>query len=99
MPLDSYESGEFADIEERLIARFSPPLRPDEVQRRLVETVRSFEEARIRTYLAVLIERAATEHLLSVVADAPGGETPPPLTADVELPSPRMASASLIGGG
>jgi hypothetical protein len=70
--VDAYESGEFQMLEERLIAKFSPPLRPEEVQRCLVETVAAFEDAPVRTYLSVLIERSATDRLRTAVRDAPG---------------------------
>jgi hypothetical protein len=68
--LDSYESGELRPLEQRLIARFSPPLRPEAVQRCLVETVLRFEGARVRTYRSVLIERAATDRLRTAVGEA-----------------------------
>ena len=57
----------FDDLEQRLMTRFSPPLRPDDVRRRLAETAVSFEDARVTAYLPLLIERAAVDHLLAVV--------------------------------
>ena len=65
--LEPYEPHELADLEERLIDRFSPPLRPDEVQRCLAQSAASYQDARVRTYLPVLIERAAVERLQAIV--------------------------------
>ena len=65
------EPREIRLIEERLIARFCPPLRPEAVRGRLVETVDSFRSARVRTYVAVLVERAVTRRLLTTPADPP----------------------------
>jgi hypothetical protein len=64
---DSFESGQLRSIEERLIARFSPPLRPEDVRRCLAESVVGFEDARVRMYLLVLVERAATDRLQACV--------------------------------
>ena len=61
------EPGQFRDLEERLIARFSPPMRPEDVERCLTETVVSYQDARVTMYLAVLIERAAVDHLQAIV--------------------------------
>jgi hypothetical protein len=58
------------DLEARLIARFSPPLRPEAVQRCLGDVIAHFDTARVKTYLAVLIERRATDRLRAAVADA-----------------------------
>ena len=58
-----FESGKLRDLETRLLRRFSPPLRPEHVQRCLVETVMRFEDAPVRAYLPVLIERAAVTQL------------------------------------
>ena len=60
----------FGDLEERLIARFSPPLRPDEVRRCLAQCAVSYQDARVRTYLPILIERNAVDRLLAVVRQA-----------------------------
>jgi hypothetical protein len=63
-----YGSAALIDLETRLIARFSPPLRPEEVQRCLIDAVASLATARIQTYLPVLIERAATDRLRLALA-------------------------------
>ena len=68
---DLYEAGRLGDLEARLMTRFSPPLRPEQVQRCLVETVVRFDEARVRAYLPVLIERAATDQLHTEVRHLP----------------------------
>jgi len=68
---DLYESGKLDDLEARLMIRFSPPLRPELVQRCLVETVVRFADARVRAYLPVLIERAATDQLHTEVRHLP----------------------------
>jgi hypothetical protein len=63
------ESGELRGLEQRLVARFSPPLRAEEVERCLVECAARFDGAPVRTYLSVLIERAATDRLRIAVHD------------------------------
>jgi hypothetical protein len=70
-PCDLYESGKLGDLEARLMARFSPPLRPEHVQRCLVETVVRLNDARVRTYLPILIERAVTDQLQGEVRHQP----------------------------
>ena len=61
--IDSLESRKLDYLEAQLIDRFSPPLRPEEVQRCLVDCIASYESARVRSYLPVLIEREATKRL------------------------------------
>jgi hypothetical protein len=63
-----YGSGALTDLETRLIDRFSPPLRPEQVQRCLFDAIASFATARIQAFLPVLIERAATDRLRMAVA-------------------------------
>jgi hypothetical protein len=62
-----HEQDPFGDLEARLIARFSPPLRPEAVRRTLAQSVASFHDARVRTYLPVLVERAAVDRLQTIV--------------------------------
>ncbi len=64
--IDSLESRKLDYLEAQLIARFSPPLRPEEVQRCLIDCIASYESARVRSYLPVLIEREATGRLLEM---------------------------------
>jgi hypothetical protein len=57
------DHGDLIALEERLLARFGERLGVDEVRYSLHEAVSEFEQARIRTFLAVLIERSATDKL------------------------------------
>jgi hypothetical protein len=68
--VDPRDGGELWDLEAQLIARFSPPLRPEAVQRCLCDVVAHYDAARVRTYVAALIERRATEQLQAAAADA-----------------------------
>jgi hypothetical protein len=61
--LDSEEPLELDAVEARLIARFSPPLQPDEVHRCISHVAASFHDAPVRVYLPLLIERGATRQL------------------------------------
>ncbi len=61
--VDSLESRKLEHLEAQLIATFSPPLRPEEVQRCLFDCAARYESARVRVYLPVLIERDATKRL------------------------------------
>ena len=61
---------ELVHLERRLMERFCPPLRPDEVDRCLAECTARFEGARVRAYLSVLIERAANERLRTAVRES-----------------------------
>jgi hypothetical protein len=56
------EAGDLSSLEARLLTRFSQ-LDPDEVRRCVGDSAAEFEAARVRTYLAVLIERAAIDRL------------------------------------
>jgi hypothetical protein len=66
---DHLEVSDMARVEARLVDRFCPPLRAEEVQRCLYEVIVRFQDAPVRTYLSVLIERAATDHLRAAVSD------------------------------
>jgi hypothetical protein len=59
---ETLDSGNMSYLETRLVSRFGQ-LHPDQVRRCLLESVAEFDDARVRTYLVVLIERAATERL------------------------------------
>jgi hypothetical protein len=61
---------ELDGLEERLIARFSPPLRPDDVKRCLARSAASFRDARVRIHLPILVERAAVEQLQAIARQA-----------------------------
>ena len=90
-------TGELGDVEERLIGRFCPPLRPEDVQRLLVEAVVSFNDTRVRTYVSVLIERATTEQLRVAVAEA-AGDVAPRMTPDTTVQPSRIDPPVLVGG-
>jgi hypothetical protein len=73
--LDPKEITELTRLEQRLLARFSPPLPPEHVRRCLRDVTARFETAAVRTYLGVLIERAAVDELRATVRDRDvGGE-------------------------
>jgi hypothetical protein len=61
--IDSLELRKVGNLETKLIARFCPPLHPKEVQRSLIDCAASYESARVRSYLPLLIERDATRRL------------------------------------
>jgi hypothetical protein len=61
--VDPLESLKLEHLEAQLVARFSPLLRPEEVQRCLIDCVARYDSARVRLYLPLLIERDATERL------------------------------------
>jgi hypothetical protein len=67
--LEPIESRQLEGLEVKLIARFSPPLRPEEVQRCLLDCVAAYESASIRSYLPLLIERDATTRLQQFSVD------------------------------
>lgn len=53
----------YRDVRERLLARFSPSVPAEEVDRCLDECIARLASAPVRTYLPVLVERAAVERL------------------------------------
>ena len=73
MSIDLHESGDFRRLEQSLMARFSPPLPAEEVERCLMEGIAMFEGARVQTYLWVLIERAVTDRLRAAMHQSVGG--------------------------
>ena len=68
----SSPSADLDQVEDRLIARFCPPLRPEHVQRQLHETMCSFADAPVQTYLAVLVERTVVQRLEGLVEASAG---------------------------
>ena len=72
MRAETSEAGDLSYLEARLLSRFSQ-LHADEVRRCLRDSVAQFDGARIRTFLAVLIERAATDRLRDL--ERASGET------------------------
>ena len=69
--IDSRELRMVEHLEAQLIARFSPPLHQNEVQRALIDCAASYESARVRSYLPVLIERDATRRLRDLSRSRP----------------------------
>ncbi len=65
-PHDPHESRELKHLEALLIATFSPPLAPAEVQACLNDSVARFESARVRQYVPLLIERDARRRLVEL---------------------------------
>lgn len=59
-------------VEEHLVTRFCPPLRREEVQRCLTACLAAYESARVRAYVALLVERDATAQL-ELIVDSPRG--------------------------
>jgi hypothetical protein len=70
MELDPPQRRELNRVTTRLVEKFSLSARPDDVERCLATAMATFESARVRTYLMLLIERAATDLLR---AEAQGG--------------------------
>jgi len=54
-------------VESLLLADYSPPLRPEQVRRCLIDCILEFEGASVRTYLPVLIEREARVRLRALL--------------------------------
>jgi hypothetical protein len=81
-----YGSGALTDLETRLIDRFSPPLRPEQVQRCLNDAIARFATARIQAYRLVLTERAATDRLRLAVAQQPSRDNNAPSRLDPQPP-------------
>ena len=61
--LSAREAKELSHVEARLLAKFVPLLRPEEVRRCVSLSAARHESARVRTYLMILIERSATDML------------------------------------
>jgi len=59
---------DFDRLETRLLAEFSPPLHAEEVRRRLLNCIASYQSAVVRSYLPLLIERTTREQLRVLIA-------------------------------
>ena len=81
--LDPQPSLQLGALEARLMARFTPPLRPEQVERAIANAVAALEDAPVRMYLPVLIERAATRRLESEL------DALPRRTGPKQIPQPR----------
>ena len=105
--MDGADAGaaELAAVVARLEARFCPPLPLAEVHRCVAEAIESLRSARIRRFVALLVERSATERLRAQAADVaaqqPAGQSPGPHhdaspTGAEQLPRPRFAPPSAM---
>ena len=63
---DLTERSELSALADRLVLRFCPPLRADEVRRCTFEVVAEFVDAPVRTYVALLAERIAVTRLTAM---------------------------------
>jgi hypothetical protein len=85
--MDEREAAELASIEDRLMAEYGPSLGPDAVMRCIADAVGHFDEALVRTYLPLLVERRATAQLREqarrVAADAADGQHRPSQTSEL----------------
>ena len=61
--MDAQHAIELLEIEERLIAEFHDVLEPEEIRRYLESVVEAFDEASVRTYVMLFIERRARANL------------------------------------
>jgi hypothetical protein len=99
---DPRETAECQYLEQRLVSRFSPPLAAEEVERCLLECIANYEDAPVRTYIAVMIERAATDHLRSAVHDITVPHSPRSISLanvpDVTAPRVRADRRTPLGG-
>lgn len=86
-PAETSHTRNSLDLEARLLSRFSR-LHPEDVRRCLRDSAAQFDDARVRTFLAVLIERAATDRLREM--ERAMGE----IDASSEVNSCRVAATS-----
>ena len=89
MDLDVIADTDLRRIATDLERRFCPPLRPEAVRRRLLECVAGFDHAPVRTYLAILVQRAAIDRLQGLVDRAGELGRPAEPTDVVALPVAR----------
>ena len=79
--MDEREAAELVSIEGRLLAGYGPSLGPDAVMRCIADAVNHFNEAPVRTYVMLLVERRATAQLRDearrAAADAADGQACP----------------------
>jgi hypothetical protein len=60
--------GFLARLELGLRQRFSPPLRPELIQRCLLECLAEFDDAPVQQFVPILVERMAVDQLSALVA-------------------------------
>jgi hypothetical protein len=79
--MDEREAAELVSIEGRLMAEYGPSLGPEAVVRCIADAVNHFNEAPIRTYVLLLVERRASAQLRDEArrahADAADGHARP----------------------
>lgn len=61
--VDAVDTGEVAELADRLTRRFCPPLSADEVRRCVEDVVAEFDDAPVRAFVIVLAERLASDQL------------------------------------
>ena len=80
--MDEREAAELVSIEGRLMAEYGPALGPDAVMRCIADAFNHFDEAPIRTYVLLLVERRAIAQLRDearrAAADAAAVQASPP---------------------
>jgi hypothetical protein len=69
----SFPDHELGRLEAELVQRFCPPLQPEDVRSTLRSCADRYQAARVRTYLSILVERAALQDLRGLVATAGEG--------------------------
>ena len=102
-------AAELAAVVARLEARFCPPLPLAAVHRCVAEAIESLRSARIRRFVALLVERSATERLRAQVADVNARQLDRPSagqsvgprhdaspTGAEQVPMPRFAPPSAM---
>ena len=61
--MDEREAAELRRLKVRLVAEYGPSLGPDVVTRCIAEAIDHFDEAPVRTYVMLLVERRAIAQL------------------------------------
>jgi hypothetical protein len=61
--IEERDAAELVSIERRLLAEYGPALGPEAVMRCIADAVGHFDEAPVRTYVMLLVERRATAQL------------------------------------
>jgi len=64
------DAAEMSDVERRLTREFSGAVPPDEVRRCVTRVAAGFDEARVRVFVPVLVERLARQWLRDAVRES-----------------------------
>jgi hypothetical protein len=67
LELDGLDADDLRRIQVELTRRFCPPLRAELVQQCVLESATHFQQAAVRTYLPILVERRAGARLRELV--------------------------------